>query len=162
MAVDDGFDPGTIWVDRGSMTTSRSPDPHGLPLVRTPAELEAVWRQLIEPLGFASRQIFALLLDRDGVVLPSVLNVAECPAAPDGPMVVNLARSLRQALDDVDPDGSCAVLWARPSDAGTRASDIAWIRAITAAMSIQSLASWPVHTADDAVLRVMSPDDLAA
>lgn len=133
-----------------------------LPPVRTPADLETVWRGLIEPLGFGSRQIFAILLDRDGTVVPSIVNVTDCPAAPDGQMLVNLARSLRTALDDLDPDGSCAVLWARPSDAGTRTSDIVWVRAIAAAMSMQSLAAWPIHLADDSVLRVMSPDDLAA
>ena len=95
-------------------------------------------------------------------MVPSIVNVTDCPAAPDGQMVVNLARSLRSALDDLDPDGSCALLWARPSRAGTRTSDIAWVRAITAAMSMQSLATWPIHLADDSVLRVMSPDDLAA
>lgn len=133
-----------------------------LPDVHTAAELERVWRRLIEPLGFGSRQIFAILLDRDGRVFPSIVNVTDCPAAPDGQMLVNLARSLRSALDEADPDGSCAVLWARPSHAGTRASDITWIRAITAAMAMQALGEWPIHTADDSVLRVMSPDDLAA
>lgn len=138
------------------MTTSDIPDVH------TPAELERVWRRLIEPLGFGSRQIFAILLDRDGRVLPSIVNVTDCPAAPDGQMLVHLARSLRTTLDETDPGGSCALLWARPSHAGTRASDLIWIRAITAAMAMQSLGEWPLHTADDSVLRVMSPDDLAA
>ncbi|MEJ7633209.1 hypothetical protein [Aeromicrobium sp.] len=139
--------------------TSR--DLSDIPPVHTPADLEAAWRRLVEPLGFGSRQIFAILLDRRGLVLPSIVNVTDCPAAPDGQMLVNLARSLRTVLDDIDPDGSCALLWARPTGAGSRASDITWIRAITAAMAMQSLADWPVHSADDSVLRVMSPDDLA-
>lgn len=138
------------------MTSPRGPDIHTL------ADLEGVWRQLIEPLGFGSRQIFVILLDRHGEVSSLIVNVAECPAAPDGRMLVNLASSLRTALDEIDPDGSCAILWARPTHAGTRASDIVWIRAITAAMAMQSLGTWPVHTADDSVHRVMSPDDLAA
>lgn len=132
------------------------------PSIQTSADLEAVWRRLIEPLGFGSRQIFAILMDRDGQVIPSIINIADCPAAPDGQMLVKLARSLRTALDDIDPDGSCALLWARPSHAGTRSSDIAWSRAIIAAMSAHALGEWPVHTADDSVLRVMSLDDLAA
>jgi hypothetical protein len=133
-----------------------------LPDVHTPAELERVWRGLIEPLGFGSRQIFAILLDRDGRVFPSIVNVTDCPAAPDGQMLVSLARSLRTALDEADPDGSCALLWARPTHAGTRASDIQWVRAITAVTRTHALGEWPLHTADDSVLRVMSPDDLAA
>ena len=138
------------------MTSPNVPDVHSL------ADLEAVWRRLIEPLGFDSRRIFAILLSRDGRVFPSIVNVAECPAAPDGQMLVNLARSLRTALDDVDPDGSCALLWARPTRAGTRSSDITWVRAIAATVRAHALGEWPVHTADDSVLRVMSRDDLAA
>jgi hypothetical protein len=133
-----------------------------IPPVHRPDDLERTWRRLIEPLGFGSRQIFAILLDRDGRVLPSIVNVTDCPAAPDGRMLVQLAKSLRTGLDDADPDGSCAVLWARPSGAGTRGSDIVWIRAITAALAMQGLDRWPIHSADDSVLRVMSPDDLAA
>jgi hypothetical protein len=133
-----------------------------IPDVHTPADLERVWRRLIEPLGFGSRQIFAILLDRDGRVHPSIVNVTDCPAAPDGQMLVTLARSLRTVLDEIDPDGTCALLWARPTHAGTRASDIQWVRAITAVTSVHSLGEWPLHTADDSVLRVMSPDDLAA
>ncbi|WP_332662349.1 hypothetical protein [Aeromicrobium sp.] len=136
-----------------------SPD---FPAVHSPVDLELLWRRLIEPLGFSSRQIFAILLDRDGQVFPSIVNITDCPAAPDGQMLVNLARSLRTALDDADPDGSCALLWARPTPAGTRASDIQWVRAMTAVARAHALGEWPVHTADDAVLRVMSPDDLAA
>ena len=142
--------------DRWSMTPSDMPDVH------TPADLERVWRHLIEPLGFGSRQIFAIMLDRDGRVQPSIVNVTDCPAAPDGQMLVHLARSLRTVLDEADPDGSIALLWARPTHAGTRASDIEWVRAITAVAAAHSLGAWPLHTADDSVLRVMSPDDLAA
>ena len=133
-----------------------------IPAVHTPADLERVWRRLIEPLGFGSRQIFAIMLDRDGRVHPSIVNVTDCPAAPDGRMLVSLARSLREVLDEADPDGSIALLWARPTQAGTRASDIQWVRAITAVTRAHSLGEWPLHTADDSVLRVMSPDDLAA
>jgi hypothetical protein len=133
-----------------------------LPAVHTPADLECVWRRLVEPLGFGSRQIFAIMLDPDGRVHPSIVNVTDCPATPDGPMLVNLVRSLRTVLDETDPDGSVAVLWARPTQAGTRTSDIQWVRAITAVLRAHSLGGWPLHTADDSVLRVMSPDDLAA
>lgn len=156
MGVDDGFDATGVVRRSWSMTSSDIPDVHSL------ADLERVWRHLVEPLGFGSRQIFAIMLDRDGRVHPSIVNVTDCPAAPDGQMLVNLARSLRTVLDEADPDGSIAMLWARPTPAGTRASDIQWVRAITAVTAAHSLGQWPLHTADDSVLRVMSPDDLAA
>jgi hypothetical protein len=142
--------------------TSSTREPHQLPPVRTAADLEATWRRLIEPLGFGTRQIFAVMMARDGELFPTLVNVTDCPAAPDGRMLVSLARSLRIELDDRDPDGSCALLWARPTPAGTRASDIQWVRALAAVTAAHSLGEWPVHTADDSVLRVMSPDDLAA
>lgn len=154
--MDSGFDAGGCLRRSWGMTSTNLPDVH------TPAALEAVWRRLIEPLGFSSRQIFAIVLGSGGQVHPSIVNVTGCPAAPDGQMLVTLARSLRTVLDETDPDGSVAVLWARPTHAGTRASDIQWVRAITAVSGAHSLGQWPVHTADDSVLRVMSPDDLAA
>ncbi len=154
--MDGGFDEARDTRTSLGMTSTDLPDVH------TPADLEAIWRRLIEPLGFRSRQIFAILLDRDGRVHPSIVNVTDCPAAPDGQMLVHLARSLRTVLDDTDPDGSIAILWARPTHAGTRASDIQWVRAITAVTRVHSLGDWPIHTADDSVLRVMAPDDLAA
>lgn len=154
--MDNELDGGRCLRRSLSMTSTDIPDVHSA------ADLERVWRRLIEPLGFGSRQIFAILLDRDGRVHPSIVNVTDCPAAPDGQMLVTLARSLRTVLDETDPDGTCAMLWARPTHAGTRASDIQWVRAITAVASVHSLGEWPLHTADDSVLRVMSPDDLAA
>ena len=154
--MDNGVDGGRCLRRSLSMTSTDLPD------VQTAADLERVWRRLIEPLGFGSRQIFAIMLGRDGRVHPSIVNVTDCPAAPDGQMLVDLARSLRTVLDEADPDGSIALLWARPTPAGTRASDIQWVRAITAVTRAHSLGEWPLHTADDSVLRVMSPDDLAA
>ena len=154
--MDNELDGGRCLRRSLSMTSIDIPDVH------TVADLERVWRRLIEPLGFGSRQIFAIMLDRDGRVHPSIVNVTDCPAAPDGRMLVSLARSLREVLDEADPDGSIALLWARPMQAGTRASDIQWVRAITAVTRAHSLGEWPLHTADDSVLRVMSPDDLAA
>ncbi|MEV7395945.1 hypothetical protein [Aeromicrobium sp. NPDC092404] len=147
---------------RGDVRTSLGMTSRDLPDVHSAADLEALWRRLIEPLGFGSRQIFAVILGHDGRVHPSIVNVTDCPAAPDGQMLVSLARSLRTVLDESEPEGSVAMLWARPTHAGTRASDIQWIRAITAVTQVHALGSWPLHTADDAVLRVMSPDDLAA
>ena len=154
--MDNGLD------DEGRLRRSWGMTSTDIPVVRTPADLELAWRRLIEPLGFGSRQIFAILLDRDGRVHPSIVNVTDCPAAPDGRMLVHLARSLRTVRDETDPDATFALLWARPTHAGTRASDIQWVRAITAVTQAHSLGDWPLHTADDSVLRVMSPDDLAA
>lgn len=131
-------------------------------IVHTPADLEACWRHLIEPLGFSSRQIFALLFDRDGEMFPHIVHITECPRQPDAEMVGNLADALRHARDEADPEGSCALLWARPSGGGSRVTDLAWARAFAAAFAEHGLTRWPLHIADDAVMRVIAPDDLAA
>lgn len=141
------------------MTSSTSRD---MPPVHTLSDLDATWRRLVEPLGFGSRQIFAILLDRDGRVLPTIVNVTDCPAAPDQLMLTNLIDSLTAAIDEADPEGSCALLWARPSHAGTTASDMEWARAVAAAMLRTSWGRWPLHRADDSVLQIVAPDDLAA
>ncbi len=142
--------------------TSESPKTAFRPHVRTLADLDATWCTLIKPLGFGSRQIFAIMIDRDGEVVPGIVNVTDCPRRPDEEMVGGLVGALRQALDGVDRQGSCAVLWARPTSAGTRETDLQWARALATTMRERSLAHWPVYCADDFVMRVVAPDDLAA
>lgn len=130
--------------------------------VRSPRELEKCWRELIEPLGFGSRQIFAVLIDREGEVFRHLIHITECPYLPDAEMVANLAAALRSARDEADPEGSCAVFWARPTHEGTRQSDLLWARSLYDAFRKHSLDRWPIHVADDSVMRVVAPEDLAA
>ncbi|WP_456696319.1 hypothetical protein [Aeromicrobium sp. P5_D10] len=130
--------------------------------VHTTAELEACWRELIEPLGFASRQLFAIVIDGQGEVFPHVINIAECPAVPEQVMVANLAEILRDVSRATESDATCAVLWARPTSGGTRQTDLVWARMLTAELTRVGLGRWPIHVADDSVMRVVAPDDLAA
>lgn len=129
--------------------------------VSTDAELEACWRELIEPLGFASRQLFAIVIDGQGEVFPHVINIAECPPLPEQVMVANFAEILRDVSAATVADASCAVLWARPTSAGTRESDLVWARLLMAELARVGLGRWPIHVADDSVMRVVAPDDLA-
>lgn len=130
--------------------------------IQTTAELDACWRRLIEPLGFGSRQLFVLLLDRHGKVDRSIINIAECPRRPDRRMVRRLLDRLHEALDDVDPAGSCAMLWARPTTGGTRSTDLEWVLALNRAADRAGIRRWSMFVADDHVLNIVAPDDLAA
>lgn len=136
--------------------------PYSPKFVHTTAELEACWRELIEPLGFASRQLFAIVIDGAGEVFPHVINIAECPAVPEQVMVANFAEILRDVSGATESNASCAVLWARPTSGGTREFDLVWARMLVVELARVGLGRWPVHIADDSVLWVVAPDDLAA
>jgi hypothetical protein len=131
-------------------------------VIHDPTELEEFWRELIAPLGFSSRQIFAFMIQADGEVFRHMFHVTECPREPESEMVAAFAGTLRMAADEFAPGGSCALLWARPTGGGTRATDREWVRCLTDAFTNVHLNRWPVFVADDSVMRVVAPDDLLA
>lgn len=130
--------------------------------VHSAAELESCWRELIEPLGFATRQLFAIMIDGEGEVFPHIVNITDCPYAPEQVMVANFAEILRDVSKAAGSDVTCAVVWARPTPAGTRESDLVWVRCLKTELTEAGLDDWPLHVADDSVLWVVAPDDLAA
>lgn len=113
-------------------------------------------------LGFAAPQIWAVLIDRRGQLLPGVVKVEGCPPEPDAGTVVRLVESLLMVLELETAGGSFALLWARPGGGALGDTDRAWARAFTAAAHDASAPMWPVHLANDSVLRIASPDDLVA
>lgn len=130
--------------------------------VRSSAELESCWRELIEPLGFSSRQLFAIVMDSDGEVFPHLINITDCPESPEQAMVANFVEILRDVSKAAGSNTSCAVVWARPTPSGCRESDLIWARSLARELARVGLARWPIHVANDSVLQVVGPDDLQA
>lgn len=138
------------------------PPPEQMPPVQSLADLDHTWRALMGPLGFYAPQLWALLLDDCGRLLPGIIKVEECPDVPEADLIANLFDSLRMVMDLESPGGSVALLWAHPGDGGLQPHDLAWARTITDCASRSPLQTWPVHVANDRALRLVTPDDLAA
>ena len=50
--------------------------------VHTQADLEQLWRRLMEPLGFAGHTVWMLMIRDDGEVFPQVVQITDMPPAP--------------------------------------------------------------------------------
>lgn len=92
------------------MTTSDEPY---RPTIRTQAELERVWRHLMQPLGFGRRSVWLLQVAADRRPTSMITEITECDERPDTEMCTGLAGILEQ-LDAAEPGGSFAFLVSRP------------------------------------------------
>ncbi|GAA3532226.1 hypothetical protein [Nocardioides daeguensis] len=126
--------------------------PGQLPPLVDQAALERTWCSLMGALGFATPQLWVLLVDGDQPL--HVIEVTDLPTEPVDRDVDSIGLLVRQAHQH---DLRCAFLYARPGGAPRTPGDLGWARGL-----VGLDARWPVHLANDAELRVVAPDDLAA
>ncbi len=136
--------------------------PEEMPPIKTQEDLCQLWRMLMGKLGFARRRIWFVTLDRDGAVLPGVVQIDECPVRPDRIMLVHLMDMILDLFEEDPRRHSVAFLWSRPGGTATTAADLCWAAAIRDAAKEAMLPTWPIHLANDFDLRVFAPDELAA
>jgi hypothetical protein len=92
------------------------------PTIHTQADLETVWRHLMEPLGFSGCSIWMMHVDSEGRPIPQLMEITEIDEFPDrADEHDGFARLLRE-LDAEDPGGSFAFLISRPGR-GLRTDD---------------------------------------
>jgi hypothetical protein len=116
------------------------------PTVRTQADLERVWRDLMHPLGFADASIWMLRLEPDGRAVPRLLEITEAELAPDEPEAFG---DLLSHLDSADPGGSYAFLRSRPGPGAVTGDDRAWATFLYAAGRAAGVRLEVVHLATD-------------
>lgn len=134
------------------MTTSYRPP------VRTQADLEALWRRLMEPLGFGGHSIWLLVIEGDRPV-PQVTEFTEAVEPPDDRLVDNLAEVLERLGR---PDRRFAFLRSRPGTRGLTPDDLAWARALIEAARRAGVPCEIVHRASDQDLVAIPGDALIA
>jgi len=102
-----------------------------LPPVHTQSDLLAVWRQLMQPLGFGGSSVWMLRIQRDRTFVPQIVEIAETegPPAPD-----------RTAY---------AFLRSRPGAGGPDADDRAWAAFLYDAGRVAGVEVEVVHLATD-------------
>lgn len=129
--------------------------------VRTDADLRQRWRALMGELGFGGHSLWLNLVDADGRMTPVLTQIEELDAFPDELGLDNLMRICRQLVDEFEPGGRVAFLLTRPGSAGLNDWDRAWGNALLQGARRNAVPIWPVHRANDEVLRVIAPDDLS-
>jgi hypothetical protein len=129
--------------------------------IRCQDDLHRHWRALMGPLGFSGRQLWLNVLGGDRRPTPMLLQIGEVPVVPEPPLLDGLMAVIEELLADA-PDGSVAVLLARPGSAPMNTADRGFAQALVVAARRSGVALEPVHLATDEEVRAFAPDDLAA
>ena len=135
------------------------------PPVHTQADLERLWRQLMEPLGFADRTIWLMLIEADGTPIKQLTQFGEPPVAPsarDRASVRDVLASLGAEMGaGSDRAGlRMAFLLSRPGRGRARRNDRFWAELLYAACRDAGLPCEVVHLATDDTLMALPPDEL--
>jgi hypothetical protein len=131
--------------------------------ITTQADLEQVWRRLMEPLGFTRTSLWIVFLHADGVPLKTLIEVP-VPARmtapdPDAPQLLDL---LEEWTSSRVPGGRVAFLRTRPGRGGLDQSDRRWAAALYAAARTAVVPCEVVHVANDDMLVPVPLDELGA
>ena len=114
--------------------------------VRTAEELTQRWEQMLAPPVFATRTLWLTWLD-GGLVLPVVLPVEDIPAAPDRPLLANVAQVCEAVSGShCTRRAHVAMALCRPGRVKVTKDDEAWERGLRWAFEA-SEGTWSLHLA---------------
>ena len=126
--------------------------------VRSDADLERVWRELMSPLGFTGRALWLMVIDDDEVT-PGLVEIGELPREVDAAFVEAFPRVLAMVAGE-RPGLRVAFLLARSGRGGADSADRAWAAALYGIARTAGVACEVVHLASDDSLMPIAPDDL--
>ena len=130
------------------------------PTIRSQADLETVWRHLMQPLGFSAGSIWMLRLEPGGRAVPRLMEIADTELAADPREDPEPFAALLGDLDSVDPGGSYAFLRSRPGRGGVTPDDRAWATFLYAAGRAAGVRLEVVHLATDADVVPLPLDEI--
>jgi hypothetical protein len=114
--------------------------------IRSADELTSRWHLLLDPPTFSARSLWLVWLD-DGLVLPVVIPIDDVPAAPDRPLLANLASVCETVADaHVAGTGHLAMALCRPGRPTPTRDDHAWVDGLWDALD-ESSVTWSLHLA---------------
>jgi hypothetical protein len=132
------------------------------PLIRTQADLEHAWRQLMEPLGFGDHSIWMMVVAGDERPLPHLTEIAGAVEPPEPEEVDGLAELLRRAESGGRRTGPGGRSRTGPGGGGINPDDRGWARALYDAAHRAQVPIEVVHLATDHDLVPIPMDDLPA
>ncbi len=127
------------------------------------ADLEQVWRTLMEPLGFRRTSLWIVFLHPDGRPHKTLIEVPapDQLVAPD-PTAPELLDLLEEWTTGQVPGGQAAFLRTRPGRGGLDRSDRLWAAALYTAARVAGVPCEVVHAANDDRLVPVPLDELGA
>jgi len=119
-------------------------------LINNQADLEQVWRGLMEPLGFTRASLWIVFLHPDGRPHKTLIEVPapNSTMVPD-PTAPELLTLLEEWTTQRVPGGRVAFLRTRPGRGGLDRSDRMWAAALYAAAQVAGVPCEVVHAAND-------------
>jgi hypothetical protein len=118
------------------------------PLIRTQAELELAWRHLMEPLGFAARSLWLMVIDDDDRPIPHLTELTDLTEMPDSRSAGDLAELVR-IVSEALPQARLAFLLSRPDTGPPESPDRAWAAVLYDAARGAGAVCAVVHLATD-------------
>ena len=118
------------------------------PLIRTQEELQRAWRHLMEPLGFASRSLWLMVIDDDDRPIPHLTELTDLAERPDPRSARDMGELVR-AVSAALPDARLAFLLSRPDTGPPETPDHAWAEIVYAAAQHAGAPCEVVHLATD-------------
>jgi hypothetical protein len=128
------------------------------PLLHTQADVEAMWRRLMSPLGFGSESLWMIVIEGERPV-PKILEIVQLGEPPDDDEIDTYAGVLAPLAD---PDTRFALLRTRPGGGRPDANDRAWARALYDAGRRAGAHLEVIHLAHDHDVLPLAMDDLLA
>ncbi len=131
------------------------------PVVRSQADLERLWRTLMQPLGFRTTSTWLLIVDRDDRPFRQLTEIAGSHDLPDDEQLEGFGEMLTMLTTEVVPGGRVAFLRTRPGRGGVVDHDREWAAVLYAAARRAGVPCEVVHVATDTDLWPVPLDDLA-
>ncbi len=130
-------------------------------LITSQADLEQVWRGLMEPLGFTRTSLWIVFIHPDGRPHKTLIEVPapDTMVAPD-PTAPELLELLREWTTEQVSGGRVAFLRTRPGRGGLDDSDRLWAAALYAAAQVAGVPCEVVHAANDDRLTPVPLDEI--
>jgi hypothetical protein len=127
-------------------------------------DLTAAWQFVDGGHGYSAPQLFALLIDADGHVVPTIIHMydEDADSVPDDTLLALLVDRLGEAVDAHAPGGAVAIMKARPGTPSMTDLDHRWCRALHRHLHAAPFDSKPLFFATDTSLGVVPPDVLVA
>ncbi|MGJ9424044.1 hypothetical protein [Aeromicrobium sp. CF3.5] len=130
--------------------------------IRTLEDLTAAWTVIDGGFGYSAPQIFILVIEVDGTITPTIIQIydAEIGGEPEGALLASMVERLAEVIDLQAPDGSVAVMKARPGPATLTRLDQRWLRELHAHLVSAPFSSHRLFFACDVGVGPVPPDEL--
>jgi hypothetical protein len=152
-----------VWGSLGVMSPDpfepTTPDPDRP--VRTQADLEQLWRSLVEPLGFAGGALWVLGIGADDLPTRVLMEIRDEGFEPTPDEASSFGAFLAHLAPDVPVGTRWAFLRCRPGHGGPRAADRELVAALVAGCRAAGVATDVAHLATDDTLVPLPYDELA-